>query len=60
MSPPTTIRVPPPSAEHRRTRWDQIPAANRQQLLCLLSRLLERQFGQRMALKEVSDDTDGD
>jgi hypothetical protein len=35
---------PPPSSERGGDLWDQLPPARRQQLLNLLSRLLERQL----------------
>ncbi len=43
-------RSPPPTKAPRRSRWDQLPAANRQRLLHLLSRLVERQLPQQAPL----------
>ena len=53
-SPPLTSRPPG-------TLWEQFPQANRQRLLWLLSRLLERQLDPRSALgKEDGNDFDAD
>jgi hypothetical protein len=49
---------PPPSARLLLSRWEQVPPANRQRLLCLLSRLVERQLAQPPKL-HVEDGHDG-
>jgi hypothetical protein len=50
---------PPPIRERRPGRWAQLPPTNRQRLLVLLSRLLERRLPQRPgSMKEDGDATD--
>ncbi len=52
-------RPPPPGTGRGPTRWDQLPPANRQHLLRLLSQLLERQWRQGVARRgEGGDDAD--
>jgi hypothetical protein len=41
---PSGQRSPPPAAARLGSRWDQLPPTNRQRLLQLLSRLVERQL----------------
>ena len=48
---------PPRTSRPKSTLWEQFPQANRQRLLWLLSRLLERQLEPSSVLgKEGSDD----
>ena len=47
---------PPPAIKDQLSRWEQLPQANRQRLLWLLSQLLERQLGPSVPRREVSDD----
>ena len=47
---PSGQRSPPPLKAPLQRRWDQLPPANRHQLLHLLSRLVERQVGQQAPL----------
>jgi hypothetical protein len=50
---------PPPTSRPHCTLWEQLPPPNRQRLLGLLSRLIERQLEPRSTLgKEGSDDCD--
>jgi hypothetical protein len=48
-------RSPPPNRGDL-SRWEQLPGANRQRLLWLLSQLLERQLSQRIPHTEASHD----
>jgi predicted Fe-S protein YdhL (DUF1289 family) len=50
---------PPPVSKQEISRWEDLPRANRQRLLWLLSRLLERQLEQSLAPgKEDGDERD--
>lgn len=50
---------PPPDSSQGISRWADLPQANRQRLLWLLSHLLERQLGQSLAPgKEDGDELD--
>jgi hypothetical protein len=44
QSRPAGQRSPPPARTPGSSRWDQVPPANRQRLLRLLGRLVERQL----------------
>ena len=51
---------PPPASRQAISQWEDLPQANRQRLLWLLSHLLERQLEQSLApSKEDSDELDG-
>ncbi len=60
MSPLTrNIVPPPPDPKQAIGLWENLPQIHRQQLLWLLSQLLERQVERRLApSKEVSDERD--
>ena len=50
---------PPPDSRQGISRWEALPQANRQQLLWLLSHLLERQLERgRISGKEDDDERD--
>ncbi len=46
----TAQRSPPPRKALARSRWEQLPPANRHRLLSLLGRLVERQLCQQAPL----------
>lgn len=51
---------PPPNSRQAISLWEDLPQANRQRLLWLLSHLLERQLEQSStASKEDGDELDG-
>ena len=52
----THHRSPPPTSRPKSTLWEQLPQPNRQRLLGLLSRLIERQ----LELGSVPGKEDGD
>jgi hypothetical protein len=55
----TQYRSPPPDPKQAIGLWENLPQIHRQQLLWLLSQLLERQVEQRLApSEEVSDECD--
>ena len=52
-------QFPPPDSRQDISRWEDLPLANRQRLLWLLSHLLERQLQRNDASgKEVGDELD--
>jgi hypothetical protein len=52
----TQYGSPPPDSSQVSSRWEALPPANRQQLLWLLSHLLERQLEQSSAPGKEDDD----
>ena len=56
---PRPTRLPPPACRQTSSPWEDLPQANRQRLLWLLSHLLERQVEQSLASgKEDGDELD--
>ena len=53
---PHPTRLPPPASRQVSSQWEDLPQANRQQLLWLLSHLLERQLDPSLLPSKEDDD----